>query len=103
MEISSWFFDNWQNLSSIIAFLGVGYTVTRKFESILGKDSKGRTIADRLDVVEHQLFPNGGTSLADKVNCLAQNDIEIKQDLKQLSGELKVVHDVLIAYISDKK
>ena len=88
---------------SLTAILSVGYLTVRKFERILGKDEKGRTIADRLDRVEHQIFPNGGSSIPDKVKCLADNQSEIKQDIKQLTGEVKVIHDVLVAYIADKK
>ena len=88
---------------SLTAILSVGYITVRKFERILGKDEKGRTIADRLDRVEHQIFPNGGSSMADKVNNLDSNQNEIKSDVKQLSGELRIIHDVLVAYIADKK
>jgi hypothetical protein len=41
--------------------------------------------------------------MADKVNNLGSNQNEIKSDLKQLTGEVKVIHDVLVAYIADKK
>ena len=97
------FVENWQIFLSLTAILGVGYATLRKFERILGKDEKGRTIADRLDRVEHQIFPNGGSSIPDKVKCLADNQSEIKADIKQLTGEVKVIHDVLVAYIADKK
>jgi hypothetical protein len=97
------FVENWQMFLSLTAILSVGYLTVRKFEKILGKDEKGRTIADRLDRVEHQIFPNGGSSIPDKVKCLADNQSEIKQDIKQLTGEVKVIHDVLVAYIADKK
>ena len=97
------FVDNWQIFLSLTAILGVGYSTARRFETLLGKDNKGRTITDRLDLVEHQLFPNGGSSLADKVNNLTENHGEIKQDIKQLTGELKIIHDVLIAYVRDKR
>lgn len=103
MNMSIWIIENWSTLASIGTLLLVGYATARKFERILGKDEKGRTIADRLDRVEHQLFPNGGSSLADKVNCLSEDQAEIKQDMKAATAELKVVHDVLVAYISDKK
>jgi hypothetical protein len=98
-----WLLENWSTVASIGTLLSVGYMTARKFEKILGKDSKGRTIAERLDRVEYQLFPNGGSSMADKVNCLSDDQAEIKADVKQITGELKIVHDVLIAYISDKK
>ena len=99
----SMFVENWQMFLSLTAIFGVGYATVRKFERILGKDEKGRTIADRLDRVEHQIFPNGGSSLADKVNNLGSNQGEIKADVKQLTGEVKVIKDVLVAYIADKK
>lgn len=95
--------ENWQMLVSLTAILGVGYGIARRFEKILGKDEKGRTIADRLDRVEHQIFPNGGSSLADTVNCLRDNQGEIKSDVKQVTAEVKIIHDVLLAYIADKK
>ena len=101
--MSIWIIENWSTLLSIFTLLSVGYVTVRKFEKILGKDSKGRTIADRLDRVEHQLFPNGGSSLADKVNCLSDDQAEIKADIKAANAELKLVHDVLVAYIADKK
>ncbi len=101
--MSIWIIENWSTLLSIFTLLSVGYVTVRKFEKILGKDAKGRTIADRLDRVEHQLFPNGGSSLADKVNCLSDDQAEIKADIKAANAELKLVHDVLIAYIADKK
>jgi hypothetical protein len=41
--------------------------------------------------------------MADKVDCLGDNQGEIKADVKQLTGEVKVIHDVLVAYIADKK
>ena len=101
--MSIWIIENWSTLLSIFTLLSVGYVTVRKFEKILGKDAKGRTIADRLDRVEHQLFPNGGSSLADKVNCLSDDQAEIKADIKAANAELKLVHDVLVAYIADKK
>lgn len=101
--MSIWIIENWSTLLSIGTLLAVGYATARKFERILGKDEKGRTIADRLDRVEHQLFPNGGSSLADTVNSLKDNQSEIKSDIKQTSAEVKLIHDVLVAYISDKK
>jgi hypothetical protein len=97
------FVENWQMFLSLTAIFGVGYATVRKFERILGKDEKGRTIADRLDRVEHQLFPNGGSSIPDKVKDLSNGHSELKQDIKEISGKVEVVHDVLIAYIADKK
>lgn len=62
-------------IAAVITALGVifggiysTYRIVSRIGQALGTDEKGRTIADRLDRVEHQLWENGGTSLADRVN-----------------------------------
>jgi hypothetical protein len=63
------------------------YRLARRIEGSIGLDSKGRTISERLDRVEHQLWPNGGSSLADQVKCTSdttkENHVEL-QFIKQL-------------------
>lgn len=54
----------------IIAALAAIYRFVKKISDSIGVDSKGRTIAERLDRVEHQLWENGGSSLADRVNLI---------------------------------
>lgn len=46
------------------------YKIARRIDDAIGVDSKGRTISDRLERVEHQLWENGGSSLADRVNAI---------------------------------
>jgi hypothetical protein len=60
----------------IIAALAAIYRFVKKISDSIGVDSKGRTLAERLDRVEHQLWENGGSSLADRVNLI--NDQTIK-------------------------
>ena len=64
----------WKGMSSI-------YNVVRRMEETLGVDEQGRTISDRLNRVEHQLFPNGGSSLTDKINRIAFEQRELKNEL----------------------
>ena len=63
------------------------YRLARRIQDSIGLDEKGRTISERLDRVEHQLWPNGGSSLADQVKCTSdtttQNHVEL-QFIKQL-------------------
>jgi hypothetical protein len=58
------------SLGVIFATVYAVYKVARKIESSIGVDSQGRTVSDRLDRVEHQLWENGGSSLADRVNII---------------------------------
>jgi uncharacterized protein YoxC len=64
----------WKGMSSI-------YNVVRRMEETLGIDKQGRTISERLDRVEHQLFPNGGSSLTDKINRIAFEQQAMKHEL----------------------
>lgn len=66
----------------IIGALFAIYRVARRIGDAIGVDAKGRTLAERLDRVEHQLWENGGTSLADRVNnidkCVTSLDAQVK-------------------------
>lgn len=80
--------------SLIIALIVIGkfarsmYYGVQRIEATLGVDENGRTIAERLDVVEHQLFPNGGGSLADKVNRIDVKQIELEVKVTTIEGML---------------
>jgi hypothetical protein len=71
-----------------IALGGIIYGIAKisKFAHRLavavGADKNGRTIAERMDRVEHQLWENGGSSLADRVNNLTIESKETVADLK---------------------
>jgi hypothetical protein len=97
-------------LSSLSLFLGstvtiVGvliavYKISKRLEGAIGTDAKGRTISERLDRVEHQLWENGGTSLADRVNkieaCSIETSTEVKfiKDLIVTNMAVPVVQDI---------
>ena len=71
----------WKGMSSI-------YNVVRRMEETLGVDEQGRSISDRLNRVEHQLFPNGGSSLTDKINRIAFEQKELKHELDLVKVEI---------------
>ena len=64
----------WKGMSSI-------YTIVKRMENTLGVDEQGRTISERINRVEHQLFPNGGSSLTDKINRIAFEQQDMKREL----------------------
>lgn len=64
----------WKGMSSI-------YNIVKRMEDTLGVDEQGRSISERLNRVEHQLFPNGGSSLTDKINRIAFEQKELKHEL----------------------
>ena len=65
------------------------YKIARRLDAAVGADSDGRTVAERLTRVEHQLWENGGSSLADRVNRI--------EDLsKHTATEVGIVKEILI-------
>lgn len=58
------------------------YRVARKINDAVGVDSQGRTLADRLDRVEHQLWENGGSSLADRVNNIEKHVVKVSTEIE---------------------
>lgn len=92
---------NWQMFATLGSALLIGYTIARRFEKLLGKDRKGRTIVDRLESLEHQMYPNGGTSLADKIDYVRRDQNKMKEQISEISGEIKVIRDI-VTVIVDK-
>ena len=62
-------------VSLLIGFLYSMYKIAKRVEMAIGVDEEGRTLSERMHKVEHQLWPNGGSSLADQVS-----KIEISND-----------------------
>lgn len=71
------------------------YKVAKRIDDALGLDAQGRTVADRLGRIEHQLFPNGGSSLTDKIN-------QIAFEQRAMKGELDAVKDIMGAVLKEK-
>lgn len=58
------------------------YKVARRIDEALGLDAQGRTVSDRLERVEHQLFENGGSSLADRVNNIEKHVVKVSTEIE---------------------
>ena len=91
--------DTWQMLTIIAAALGVGYAMARRFEGLLGKDKKGNTLLERIERIEAQVHPNGGSSMSDKIDYIRRDQNKMKNELSQISGELEVIKDIVTAIV----
>ena len=83
-------------IAAVITALGVifggvyaTFRLVTRISQAIGVDSSGRTISDRLERVEHQLWENGGSSLADKVNTIGDHVVK-------LSAETELIKDLVI-------
>lgn len=77
----------------LLAFIYKIYKIINRVESAIGVDDKGRTMSDRMDRVEYQLWENGGNSMKDQMN--AQGALA-----KQTAVEVKFIKDVLLQLLS---
>lgn len=71
------------------------YRIAKRIGDALGVDEKGRTISERLDRVEHQLWENGGSSLADRVN-------NIEMHVLKVSTEIEIIKDITLGMQTTK-
>lgn len=80
-------------LTVISGFLYAIYRIARRLDDAVGVDAQGRTIADRLSRVEHQLWKNGGDSLADHVE-------ELRTSSTETTTELRLLKDMMLRMLS---
>jgi hypothetical protein len=92
--------DSIMTVAAVITAIGVIigaliaiYRVAKKIGDSIGVDKNGRTLAERLDRVEHQLWENGGSSMADRVN-------NIDKCVTSLSAEMKLITTLVTASVS---
>lgn len=88
--------ETWQMLTVIGVALSVGYAMARRFEGLLGKNKKGDTVVERLEKIERQLQPNGGSSMSDKIDYIRRDQNKMKNEMAKISGEIEVIKDIVI-------
>lgn len=100
--MNTFIIENWQSVSAFVLFLITGWVVNKRINELVGKDTNGRTIIDRLERVEYQLFPNGGTSIKDQITRIEDINADNREQIKFLQGELKVIRDLINILVKDK-
>jgi hypothetical protein len=64
------------------------YRIMHRIDQALGVDERGRTVSQRLAAIEHQVWPNSGESMFDRVRQLEGSQLELR-------AEVRVVRDLL--------
>ena len=95
--------ENWQSVSAFALFLFMGWVVNKRINELVGKDHNGRTIIDRLERVEHQLFPNGGSSIKDQITRIEDANHENRQQINYIHGEVKIIRDLINILVEKAK
>ena len=95
-DILSTLAETWQVLLIVAGALFTGYKIAGRVEGVFGKDKKGNTILERLEKIERQLTPNGGSSMSDKIDYIRRDQNKMKNELAQISGELEVIKEIVV-------
>lgn len=95
-----------ENLTFITLFIGVItgasvlahrlYRIAKRVEDAVGVDDSGRTLSERMAKVEHQLWPNGGDSLADQVE-------QIDKCSRDTAVEVRLIRDLLVSMVEHRE
>jgi len=79
-------------ISALCVFLYSVYKIAKRIDAAIGVDEQGRTLSDRMDKVEYQLWPNGGLSMADRVNAIDKTN-------NQMMTEVKIIKELVLGMI----
>lgn len=77
--------------STIIGMLVKGYQAMRRIEDAIGVDEQGRTIAQRLDMVESTLTPPDGEPLKKQVLRLERDVDALGNVVRRLGDEVTLL------------
>ena len=58
------------------------YRIAKRIDDALGLDKEGRTVSERIERIEHQLWENGGSSLADRVNNIEKHVVKVSTEIE---------------------
>lgn len=83
-------------ISALCIFLYSVYKIAKRIDAAIGVDEQGRTLSDRMDKVEYQLWPNGGQSMADRVNSIDKTN-------NQMMTEVKIIKELVLGIIDTSK
>jgi hypothetical protein len=56
-------------------------------------------LLERIERIEAQVTPNGGSSMSDKIDYIRRDQNKMKQNVSEISGELKVIKDIVTAIV----
>ena len=79
-------------ISALCIFLYSVYKIAKRIDGSIGVDGEGRTLSDRMHKVEYQLWPNGGQSMADRVNSIDKTN-------NQMMTEVKIIKELVLGMI----
>ena len=68
------------------------FKIAKRIDTAIGVDGEGRTLSDRMDKDEYQLWPNNGSSLADKVD-------RVEKSTESNATELRIIKELVMIIV----
>jgi hypothetical protein len=78
------------------------YRIAKRIDGALGIDQQGRTMSDRMERVEHQLWENGGSSLADRVNNIEKHVVKVSTEIEFIKDLTLGLHNATTSITSQQ-
>lgn len=95
-DILSTLAETWQIILIVAGALYTGYKFAGRVEGLFGTNKKGDTVLERLEKIERQIMPNGGSSMSDKIDYIRRDQNKMKNELAQISGELEIIKEIVV-------
>jgi hypothetical protein len=80
-------------LITITGFMYAVYKIAKRIDAAIGVDESGRSLSERMEKVEYQLWPNSGKSLSDRVNRVERSNTEIAAEIKIVKDLVTIIVD----------
>jgi hypothetical protein len=80
-------------LVTLTAFVYAVYKIAKRIDGAIGVDDKGRSLSERMEKVEYQLWPNSGKSLSDRVNRVESSNTAIAAEIKIVKDLVTIIVD----------
>ena len=77
------------------------YRIARRIGDTLGVDKEGRTLSERPERVEYQLWENGGSSLADRVNNIEMHVVKVSTEIELIKDITLGLHNTVSNQVVD--
>ena len=90
-------------ISTLCTFAVVIYKIAKRIDAAIGVDSDGRSLSERMEKVEYQLWPNSGKSLADRVSRLDESNNKLSAEVAIVKNLVTILVDSHVTNNSVKK
>lgn len=80
-------------LSQLYTFAIVIYKIAKRIDSAIGVDNEGRSLNERMEKVEYQLWPNSGKSLMDRVSRLEETNNKVSAEIAIVKNLVTILVD----------